>query len=186
MVMAVVLLPLQTRTTAMKSSSARRRRISSTFTSTSRSRRFVCLSLFSCDSKGWSPRSWFLFCSHSFGRSKVWLRCVQVLLELTRQAHQEKTVLSLSVCQLGAEGKKRSFDLSVTSYLRRVLLDYCDVPGNGRTLVFSFCSHQPEGKGSPVRSTRAPPKAASPSNPFFFSVRRQESSSYPLVPPAEL
>lgn len=59
----------------------------------------------------------------------MWLHCVQVLLELTRQAQQEKTVLSLSVCQLGAEGKKRSFDLSVTSYLRRVSLDYCDVPG---------------------------------------------------------
>lgn len=58
--------------------------------------------------------------------------CLQVLLELTRQADQEKTVLSLSVCQLGAEGKKRSFDLSVTSYLRRVSLDYCDdVAGNG-------------------------------------------------------
>lgn len=56
--------------------------------------------------------------------------CVQVLLELTQQVDEEKTVLSLSVCQLGAEGKRRSFDLSVTSYLRRVSLDYCDVPGN--------------------------------------------------------
>ncbi|XP_068438571.1 intermembrane lipid transfer protein VPS13C isoform X2 [Clinocottus analis] len=53
----------------------------------------------------------------------------EVLVELTRQVDQEKTVLSLSVCQLGAEGKRRSFDLSVTSYLRRVTLDYCDVPG---------------------------------------------------------
>lgn len=56
--------------------------------------------------------------------------CVQVLLELTRQVDQEKTVLSFSICQLGAEGKRRSCDLSVTSYLRRVTLDYCDVPGN--------------------------------------------------------
>lgn len=55
--------------------------------------------------------------------------CVQVLLELTRQADQEKPVLSLSVCQLGAEGRGRSFDLSVTLYLRRVALDYCDLPG---------------------------------------------------------
>ncbi|XP_037614367.1 vacuolar protein sorting-associated protein 13C-like isoform X2 [Sebastes umbrosus] len=54
----------------------------------------------------------------------------EVLLELTRQVDQEKTVLSLSVCQLGAEGKTRSFDMSITSYLRRVTLDYCDVPGN--------------------------------------------------------
>lgn len=58
------------------------------------------------------------------------LWCVQVLLELTRQVDQEKTILSFSVCQLGAEGKKRSFDLNVTSYLRRVTLDYCDIPGN--------------------------------------------------------
>ncbi|XP_037835905.1 vacuolar protein sorting-associated protein 13C isoform X2 [Kryptolebias marmoratus] len=52
----------------------------------------------------------------------------EVLLELTRQMDQEKTVLYFSVCQLGAEGKMRSFDLSVTSYLRRVALNYCDVP----------------------------------------------------------
>lgn len=52
----------------------------------------------------------------------------EVLLELTRQADQEKTVLSFSISQLGAEGKRRSFDLSITSYLRRVALDYCDVP----------------------------------------------------------
>ncbi|XP_028257848.1 vacuolar protein sorting-associated protein 13C isoform X2 [Parambassis ranga] len=52
----------------------------------------------------------------------------EVLLELTRQVDQEKTVLSFSVCQLGAEGKKRSFDLSLTSYLRRVTLNYCDMP----------------------------------------------------------
>ncbi|XP_069383478.1 intermembrane lipid transfer protein VPS13C isoform X5 [Paralichthys olivaceus] len=54
----------------------------------------------------------------------------EVLLELTRQVDEEKTVLSFSVCQLGAEGKRRSFDLSVTSYLRSVTLDYC---GDDRT-----------------------------------------------------
>lgn len=53
-----------------------------------------------------------------------------MLLELTQQVDQEKTVLSFSVCQLGAEGKRRSFDLSVTSYLRRVTLDYCAMSGN--------------------------------------------------------
>ncbi|XP_062417925.1 intermembrane lipid transfer protein VPS13C isoform X5 [Pungitius pungitius] len=56
----------------------------------------------------------------------------EVLLEMTRQEDREKTVLSLSVCQLGAEGKRRSFDLSITSYLRRVTLDYCDVPGGSK------------------------------------------------------
>ncbi|XP_029903946.1 vacuolar protein sorting-associated protein 13C-like [Myripristis murdjan] len=49
-----------------------------------------------------------------------------VLLELTRQADQEKTVLAFSVSQLGAEGRMRSFDLSVTAYLRRIALDYCE------------------------------------------------------------
>ncbi|KAG7483053.1 hypothetical protein JOB18_037841 [Solea senegalensis] len=54
----------------------------------------------------------------------------EVLLELTQQVEQEKTFLSFSICQLGAEGKRRSFDLSVTSYLRGVTLDYC---GDDRT-----------------------------------------------------
>ncbi|KAM6950364.1 intermembrane lipid transfer protein VPS13C [Lycodopsis pacificus] len=67
----------------------------------------------------------------------------EVLLELTRQVDQEKTVLSLSVCQLGAEGKRRSFDLSVTSYLRRVTLDYCDVPdGRNKPLHLISTSEQ--------------------------------------------
>ncbi|XP_061878990.1 intermembrane lipid transfer protein VPS13C isoform X1 [Entelurus aequoreus] len=67
----------------------------------------------------------------------------EVLLELTRQADQEKTVLSLSVCQLGAEGKSRSFDLSITSYLRTVALDYCDVPDDGSPpLHLISCSEQ--------------------------------------------
>lgn len=55
------------------------------------------------------------------------------MLELTRQADQEKTVLSLNICQLGAEGRSRSFDLSVTSYLRRVALDCCELPGSFST-----------------------------------------------------
>ena len=53
----------------------------------------------------------------------------QVLLELTRQADQENTVLALSVTQLGAEGKMRTYDLSITSYLRKVGLDYCEIRG---------------------------------------------------------
>uniref|UniRef100_A0A8C1KKI0 Vacuolar protein sorting 13 homolog C n=1 Tax=Cyprinus carpio TaxID=7962 RepID=A0A8C1KKI0_CYPCA len=47
-----------------------------------------------------------------------------VLLELTKQAAQEEVVLSLNVSQLGAEGKMRTFDLTVTSYLRKISLDY--------------------------------------------------------------
>ncbi|KAG9352350.1 hypothetical protein JZ751_020763 [Albula glossodonta] len=51
----------------------------------------------------------------------------EVLLELTRQADQENTVLALGVSQLGAEGKMRTYDLAVTSYLRKVSLDYCEI-----------------------------------------------------------
>ncbi|XP_029622522.1 vacuolar protein sorting-associated protein 13C-like [Salmo trutta] len=50
-----------------------------------------------------------------------------VLLELTRQADQENTLLVLSVSQLGAEGKMRTYDLTITSYLRKVGLDYCEI-----------------------------------------------------------
>lgn len=53
-----------------------------------------------------------------------------MLLELTKQAAQEEVVLSLNVSQLGAEGKMRTFDLTVTSYLRKISLDYCEIKGN--------------------------------------------------------
>lgn len=76
----------------------------------------------------------------------VW--CVQVLLELTRQVDQDKPVLSLSVSQLGAEGKSQSFDLRVTSYLRRVTLAYCDLPG------------QPPSPSSPSPGFTCPSTAA--------------------------
>uniref|UniRef100_A0A671VLI5 Vacuolar protein sorting 13 homolog C n=1 Tax=Sparus aurata TaxID=8175 RepID=A0A671VLI5_SPAAU len=67
----------------------------------------------------------------------------EVLLELTRQVDQEKTILSFSVRQLGAEGKRRSFDMSVTSYLRRVTLSYCDIPdGMNRPLHLISSSEQ--------------------------------------------
>ncbi|XP_074513317.1 intermembrane lipid transfer protein VPS13C isoform X9 [Sebastes fasciatus] len=69
----------------------------------------------------------------------------EVLLELTRQVDQEKTVLSLSVCQLGAEGKTRSFDMSITSYLRRVTLDYCDVPDGRNHPLHLISSSEKQG-----------------------------------------
>uniref|UniRef100_A0A8K9XUC3 Vacuolar protein sorting 13 homolog C n=1 Tax=Oncorhynchus mykiss TaxID=8022 RepID=A0A8K9XUC3_ONCMY len=73
----------------------------------------------------------------------VHFKCVfgdvlQVLLELTRQADQENTLLALSVSQLGAEGKMRTYDLTITSYLRKVGLDYCEIRGtsiDGSVLV---------------------------------------------------
>nr|XP_046254686.1 vacuolar protein sorting-associated protein 13C isoform X2 [Scatophagus argus] len=87
----------------------------------------------------------------------------EVLLELTRQVDQEKTFLSLSVCQLGAEGKKRSFDLTVTSYLRRVTLDYCDVP-DGRNHPLHLISSS-EQQGSDLLKVEF--IKADPSGPSF-------------------
>ncbi|XP_054626113.1 intermembrane lipid transfer protein VPS13C isoform X2 [Dunckerocampus dactyliophorus] len=85
----------------------------------------------------------------------------EVLLELTRQADQEKTVLSLSVCQLGAEGKRRTFDLSITSYLRRVTLDYCDVPDDGSPLHLISCSEQQSSDLLKVEFIKADPSGPS-------------------------
>ncbi|XP_060923538.1 intermembrane lipid transfer protein VPS13C isoform X1 [Limanda limanda] len=84
----------------------------------------------------------------------------EVLLELTRQEDEEKTVLSLSVCQLGAEGKRRSFDLSATSYLRSVTLDYC---GDDRTrpLHLISSSEQKSSNLLKVEFIKADPKGPS-------------------------
>ncbi|KAK3562082.1 hypothetical protein QTP86_027175 [Hemibagrus guttatus] len=48
-----------------------------------------------------------------------------VLLELLCQDAQEGTVLALNVSQLGCEGKMRTYDLTVKSYLHKISLDYC-------------------------------------------------------------
>ncbi|XP_034470795.1 vacuolar protein sorting-associated protein 13C isoform X1 [Hippoglossus hippoglossus] len=84
----------------------------------------------------------------------------EVLLELTRQEDEEKTVLSFSVCQLGAEGKRRSFDLSATSYLRSVTLDYC---GDDRTrpLHLISSSEQQSSNLLKVEFIKADPKGPS-------------------------
>ncbi|KAM7405560.1 hypothetical protein PAMP_000001 [Pampus punctatissimus] len=87
----------------------------------------------------------------------------EVLLELTQQVDQEKTVLSLSVCQLGAEGKRRSFDLNITSYLRRVTLDYWDVP-DGRNHPLHLISSS-EQQGSSLLKVEF--IKANPSGPSF-------------------
>ncbi|XP_076012416.1 intermembrane lipid transfer protein VPS13C isoform X2 [Genypterus blacodes] len=69
----------------------------------------------------------------------------EVLLELTRQADQEKTVLAFNVSQLGAEGKLRTFDMSITSYLRRITLDYCDIPGGRNQPLHLISSSDQQG-----------------------------------------
>ncbi|MED6232098.1 hypothetical protein ATANTOWER_021188, partial [Ataeniobius toweri] len=68
----------------------------------------------------------------------------EVLLELTRQVDQEKTILSFNILQLGAEGKMRSYDMGITSYLRQVSVDYCDVPV-GRDRLHLISSLQQQG-----------------------------------------
>ncbi|XP_050931802.1 LOW QUALITY PROTEIN: intermembrane lipid transfer protein VPS13C [Lates calcarifer] len=85
----------------------------------------------------------------------------EVLLELTRQVDEEKTILSFSIWQLGAEGKMRSFDLSITSYLRRVTLDYC---GDGRNQPLHLISSS-EQQGSNLLKVEF--IKADPSGPSF-------------------
>ncbi|KAJ0001755.1 hypothetical protein NQD34_001551 [Periophthalmus magnuspinnatus] len=81
----------------------------------------------------------------------------EVLLELTQQADQEKTILLLSVCQLGAEGRKRSYDLSTIAYLNKVMLDYCDVPAGTKPLHLMRSSEQHGCNLLKVEYTRADP-----------------------------
>uniref|UniRef100_A0A3Q3D817 Vacuolar protein sorting 13 homolog C n=1 Tax=Hippocampus comes TaxID=109280 RepID=A0A3Q3D817_HIPCM len=80
----------------------------------------------------------------------------EVLLELTRQVEREKTVLALRVWQLGAQGKMRTFDTSVTSYLRRIALDYClhligcSEQHHADLLKVDFIKADPSGPGFPT------------------------------------
>ncbi|XP_062405510.1 intermembrane lipid transfer protein VPS13C isoform X2 [Sardina pilchardus] len=50
----------------------------------------------------------------------------EVLLQLTRDDSKEQCVLAC-VCQLGAEGKLRTYDMDITSYLHKVSLDHCEI-----------------------------------------------------------
>ncbi|KAK7944308.1 hypothetical protein WMY93_000036 [Mugilogobius chulae] len=81
----------------------------------------------------------------------------EVILELTQQADQEKTVLLLSVCQLGTEGRKRSYDLSAVAYLNRITLDYCDVPAGKNPLHLIRSSEQHGCNLLKVEYTKADP-----------------------------
>ncbi|XP_055010645.1 LOW QUALITY PROTEIN: intermembrane lipid transfer protein VPS13C [Boleophthalmus pectinirostris] len=81
----------------------------------------------------------------------------EVLLELTQQVDQERPVLLLSVCQLGAEGRKRSYDLSATAYLNKITLDYCDVPAGRSPLHLMRSSEQHGCTLLKVEYTRADP-----------------------------
>uniref|UniRef100_A0A3Q2G954 Vacuolar protein sorting 13 homolog C n=1 Tax=Cyprinodon variegatus TaxID=28743 RepID=A0A3Q2G954_CYPVA len=85
----------------------------------------------------------------------------QVLLELTQQADQEKAVLSFNISQLGAEGRMRSFDLSVASYLRRLAVDYCDVPVGREPLHLISSLQQQDSNLLKVEFIKADPNGPS-------------------------
>uniref|UniRef100_A0A4W3HUG4 Vacuolar protein sorting 13 homolog C n=1 Tax=Callorhinchus milii TaxID=7868 RepID=A0A4W3HUG4_CALMI len=57
----------------------------------------------------------------------------EVVVELTRKENQEKPFLVFSVSQLGTEAKIRTFDLTATSYLKKINLDYCEIQGKLQT-----------------------------------------------------
>ncbi|XP_078286094.1 intermembrane lipid transfer protein VPS13C isoform X3 [Rhinoraja longicauda] len=52
----------------------------------------------------------------------------EVVIELSRQDSQDKPLLVFSVSQLGTEVNMRTFDLTSTSYLKKINCDYCEVP----------------------------------------------------------
>uniref|UniRef100_A0A4W3HA91 Vacuolar protein sorting 13 homolog C n=1 Tax=Callorhinchus milii TaxID=7868 RepID=A0A4W3HA91_CALMI len=60
---------------------------------------------------------------------KSFIIIMQVVVELTRKENQEKPFLVFSVSQLGTEAKIRTFDLTATSYLKKINLDYCEIQG---------------------------------------------------------
>ncbi|KAL4641944.1 vacuolar protein sorting-associated protein 13C isoform X1 [Arapaima gigas] len=68
-----------------------------------------------------------------------------VLIELTRQADLENTVLTLNVSQLGAQGKMRTYDLKVTSYLRKISLDYWESQGHQNQPLHLISSSDKDG-----------------------------------------
>ncbi|XP_032870852.1 vacuolar protein sorting-associated protein 13C isoform X2 [Amblyraja radiata] len=59
----------------------------------------------------------------------------EVVIELSRQDNQEKPLLVFSVSQLGTEVNMRTFDLTSTSYLKKINCDYCEVPDQKLHLI---------------------------------------------------
>ncbi|XP_067829405.1 intermembrane lipid transfer protein VPS13C isoform X2 [Heptranchias perlo] len=68
----------------------------------------------------------------------------EVVVELMRQENQEKPLLVFSVSQLGTEVNIRTFDLTSTSYLKKMTLDYCEVPDDrNQKLHLISCADTP-------------------------------------------
>ncbi|XP_041037246.1 vacuolar protein sorting-associated protein 13C isoform X4 [Carcharodon carcharias] len=68
----------------------------------------------------------------------------EVVIELTRQEDQEKPLLVFSISQLGTEVNIRTFDLTSTSYLKKITLDYCEFPDDqNQKLHLISCADTP-------------------------------------------
>ncbi|GCC33396.1 hypothetical protein chiPu_0011865, partial [Chiloscyllium punctatum] len=68
----------------------------------------------------------------------------EVVVELTRQEDQEKPLLVFSVSQLGTEVNIRTFDLTSTSYLKKITLNYCEFPdAQNQKLDLISCADTP-------------------------------------------
>ncbi|XP_041917347.1 vacuolar protein sorting-associated protein 13C isoform X2 [Alosa sapidissima] len=63
----------------------------------------------------------------------------EVLLQLTRDDSNEQCVLAC-VCQLGAEGKLRTYDMNITSYLHKVSLDHYEIRDSFNQPLHLICS----------------------------------------------
>ncbi|XP_062868929.1 intermembrane lipid transfer protein VPS13C isoform X1 [Trichomycterus rosablanca] len=68
-----------------------------------------------------------------------------VLLELMYQEGQEDTVLALNISELGTEGKMRTYDLTITSYLRKIRLDYCEIKDSNNQPLHLITSSDKHG-----------------------------------------
>uniref|UniRef100_A0A8C5P9K6 Vacuolar protein sorting 13 homolog C n=1 Tax=Leptobrachium leishanense TaxID=445787 RepID=A0A8C5P9K6_9ANUR len=70
----------------------------------------------------------------------------EVILELNKQLEkQEKMVLVLSIQQLGTEAYVKTFDLSATSYLKKINLDYYDIYGSSMQPLHLISSSDKQG-----------------------------------------
>uniref|UniRef100_A0A803T771 Vacuolar protein sorting 13 homolog C n=1 Tax=Anolis carolinensis TaxID=28377 RepID=A0A803T771_ANOCA len=69
----------------------------------------------------------------------------EVVLELTRQLHQEEKVLVFGVRQLGMEAVLRTYDLRAVSYLRRISLDYYETQGKRQQQLHLISSSDKPG-----------------------------------------
>ncbi|XP_007956453.1 vacuolar protein sorting-associated protein 13C [Orycteropus afer afer] len=69
----------------------------------------------------------------------------EVVLELTKQQKEEDRILVFSVTQLGTEATVRTFDLTAVSYLKKISLDYHEIPGSKKKPLHLISSSDKPG-----------------------------------------